>query len=62
MSDHILPTDHVTAARIDLSGAIVKAYVSDNGVPAASLPGLIGDVHAALAEYSGLRYQNTRAI
>ena len=33
---------------IDLAADIVSAYVSNNSVSAADLPGLIGNVHAAL--------------
>lgn len=42
-------TAHATAARVDLAAEIVMAYVANNVLPAASLPGLIGSVHAALA-------------
>jgi predicted transcriptional regulator len=33
---------------IELAADIVSAYVSNNSVPAADLPSLIGDVHTAL--------------
>lgn len=33
---------------IELTADVVSAYVSNNSVPAAELPGLIADVHAAL--------------
>ncbi|MRI57775.1 MucR family transcriptional regulator [Methylobacterium sp. DB1607] len=49
MSNDPTETLHATAARIDLAAEIVMAYVGNNILPAASLPGLIGDVHAALA-------------
>lgn len=34
---------------INITADIVSAYVANNSVPAAELPGLIGSVHAALA-------------
>ncbi|HEV7259906.1 MAG TPA: MucR family transcriptional regulator [Bosea sp. (in: a-proteobacteria)] len=34
---------------IELTADIVSAYVSNNSVPAADLPALIGDVHSALS-------------
>lgn len=37
---------------VALTAEIVSAYVSNNPVGAAELPGLIGDVHAALARAS----------
>ncbi len=36
-------------AYLELAAEIVAAYVSKNSVPAVELPGLIGDIHAALA-------------
>jgi len=33
---------------IDLTASIVSAYVSNNPVPAAEIPALIGQIHAAL--------------
>lgn len=33
----------------DLAGKIVTAYVSNNSVPAADLPDLIGSIHSAIA-------------
>ncbi len=38
---------------IELAADIVSAYVSNNSVPAADLPVLIGDVHAALVRVVG---------
>jgi len=38
---------------IDLTAKIVSAYVSNNSVAAGDIPGLINQVHAALARVSG---------
>jgi len=38
---------------IQLTAEIVSAYVSNNPVPAADMPGLINQVHAALLRVSG---------
>ncbi len=38
---------------IELTAEIVSAYVSNNTVPAAEIPGLISQVHMALARVSG---------
>lgn len=38
---------------IDLTADIVSAYVSHNPVPSADLPGLIAEVHGALAGLAG---------
>src|SRR5476651_1294470 len=38
---------------IELTAEIVSAYVSNNTVPAAEIPGLIRQVHTALARVSG---------
>ena len=38
---------------IELTAEIVSAYVSNNTVPAADIPGLINQVHAALSRVSG---------
>jgi len=38
---------------IELTAEIVSAYVSNNTVPASEIPGLINQVHAALARVSG---------
>lgn len=38
----------ISQAYIELAADIVSAYVSNNSVPAAELPGLIGDVYGAL--------------
>lgn len=49
MSNDSPETDYAIASRIEIAAQIVMAYVANNVLPAASLPGLIGDVHAALA-------------
>jgi predicted transcriptional regulator len=41
-------SDSGTQNYIELAADIVSAYVSNNSVPTADLPGLINDVHAAL--------------
>ncbi|GJD50289.1 hypothetical protein OPKNFCMD_3028 [Methylobacterium crusticola] len=41
-------TEAPAVALIDLASDIVSAYVSNNNVPAAELPGLIVSVHASL--------------
>ncbi|GJE54371.1 MULTISPECIES: MucR family transcriptional regulator [Methylobacterium] len=38
--------------RVELAADLVSAYVSNNSLPAADLPGLITQVHAALANLS----------
>jgi predicted transcriptional regulator len=38
---------------IELTAEIVSAYVSNNPVPAADMPGLINQVHSALTRVSG---------
>jgi MucR family transcriptional regulator, transcriptional regulator of exopolysaccharide biosynthesis len=38
---------------IELTAEIVSAYVSNNPVPAADMPGLINQVHSALMRISG---------
>jgi MucR family transcriptional regulator, transcriptional regulator of exopolysaccharide biosynthesis len=38
---------------IELTAEIVSAYVSNNTVPPSEIPGLINQVHAALARVSG---------
>ncbi|MBI5130429.1 MAG: MucR family transcriptional regulator [Rhodopseudomonas palustris] len=40
---------------IELTATIVSAYVSHNPTPAGDIPGLIGQVHAALQRLSGGR-------
>jgi predicted transcriptional regulator len=40
-------------AYIELTAEIVSAYVSNNTVPAADIPALISQVHAALSRVSG---------
>jgi predicted transcriptional regulator len=41
-----------SATFIELTAAIVSAYVSNNSVPTADLPALIGQVHSALTRVS----------
>jgi predicted transcriptional regulator len=41
-------TDAISQNYIELAADIVSAYVSNNSVPTADLPTLIGEVHAAL--------------
>ncbi len=43
----------VTGNYIELTAEIVSAYVSNNTVPASEIPGLISQVHTALARVSG---------
>jgi predicted transcriptional regulator len=38
---------------IELTATIVSAYVSNNSVPSAEIPNLIGQVHSALKRVSG---------
>ena len=38
---------------IELTASIVSAYVSNNSVPSAEIPSLIGQVHSALKRVSG---------
>ena len=40
---------------IDLTTTIVSAYVSNNPMPASDVPGLIGQIHAALLKVSNGR-------
>ena len=42
-------SEDTRAEYIELAAEIVSAYVSHNPVPSADLPGLIADVHSALA-------------
>ncbi|MBB5765674.1 MucR family transcriptional regulator [Methylorubrum rhodesianum] len=49
MSNDTTEAAYANAARVDLAVEIVMAYVGNNVLPAKDLPGLIGDVHAALA-------------
>ena len=41
-----------TSIFIELTASIVSAYVSNNSVPSAELPALIGQVHSALTRVS----------
>ena len=45
-------TNSQTKGFIDLTAEIVSAYVGNNTTPAAELPALIGQVHAALVRVS----------
>jgi predicted transcriptional regulator len=45
-------SDNPTANFIELTASIVSAYVSNNPVPSAELPTLIGQVHTALSRVS----------
>jgi predicted transcriptional regulator len=38
---------------IELTASIVSAYVSNNSVPSADIPALIGQIHSALKRVSG---------
>lgn len=48
-------TDAPGKSFIDLTASIVSAYVSNNPVPASDIPGLIGQIHAALLRVSSGR-------
>src|SRR5436853_7933977 len=45
-------TDTAGKSFIDLTASIVSAYLSNNPTPAAEIPGLISQVHAALVRVS----------
>ncbi|GLS43031.1 MucR family transcriptional regulator [Methylobacterium brachythecii] len=45
-------TETLQLDRVELAADLVSAYVSNNSLPAADLPGLISQVHAALANLS----------
>jgi predicted transcriptional regulator len=45
--------DSAEASFIALTANIVSAYVSNNSVPSADIPALIGQVHSALKRVSG---------
>ena len=45
-------TETADTTYIELAAEIVSAYVSNNSVPAAELPALIGEVHGALLRVS----------
>ncbi len=45
-------TDAPGKSFIDLTASIVSAYLSNNPTPAAEIPGLISQVHAALVKVS----------
>lgn len=46
-------SDNPVKGFVDLTANIVSAYVSHNTTPAAEIPALIGQVHAALVRISG---------
>jgi len=46
-------SDPAAKSIIDLTASIVAAYVGNNPTPAAELPALIGQIHAALLRVSG---------
>lgn len=48
-------SDSAAKSFIDLTATIVSAYVGNNPTPAAELPGLINQVHAALVRVSNGR-------
>src|SRR5438874_2205734 len=48
-------TDGAGKSFIDLTASIVSAYVSNNPMPAAEIPNLISQVHAALQRVAGGR-------
>ncbi|WP_299812251.1 MucR family transcriptional regulator [Tardiphaga sp.] len=50
-------TDIAAKSVIDLTATIVAAYVGNNPTPAAELPALIGQVHAALQRVAGGRVE-----
>ena len=50
-------TESAGKSVIDLTASIVAAYVGNNPTPAAELPALIGQVHAALLRVSGGRVE-----
>lgn len=46
-------TDTAGSSVMDLTASIVAAYVGNNPTPAAEVPALIGQIHAALLRISG---------
>jgi predicted transcriptional regulator len=52
-----IETQNKSDALIELTADVVAAYVSNNPVPAAELPGLIADIHAALGRVGGAAEQ-----
>jgi predicted transcriptional regulator len=48
-------TDAPGKSFIELTASIVSAYVSNNPIPASDIPGLIGQIHAALLRVSSGR-------
>jgi predicted transcriptional regulator len=48
-------TDATAKNFIDLTASIVSAYLSNNPTPAAEIPGLISQIHAALVRVSSGR-------
>ena len=53
LSEEFTKSADVADETIELTAEIVSAYVSNNPVPAAELPGFIASVHSALAGLSG---------
>ena len=52
-------TEPAGSSVIDLTASIVAAYVGNNPTPAAELPALIGQIHAALLRIAGGRVEVT---
>lgn len=52
-------TDTAGKSFIDLTANIVSAYLSHNPTPAAEIPNLISQVHAALQRVAGARPEGT---
>ena len=52
-------TETASSSVIDLTASIVAAYVGNNPTPAAEVPALIGQIHAALLRISGGRVEVT---
>ena len=50
-------TDGTGKSFIDLTATIVSAYVSNNPTPAADIPNLISQIHAALLRVSAARVE-----
>lgn len=54
MSDSLIDANERQEMLIGLTADVVSAYVSNNSVPVADLPSLIGNVHAALAKMGAI--------
>ena len=48
-------TDSASKTPVELTASIVSAYLSNNPTPAAEIPALIGQIHAALVRVSSGR-------